>query len=215
MNSIETMKALRDGILVPVLRTSSTELADKAISCLEGAGFTTVEITMTIPGIYDLIRKWSKERMRVGAGTVLNLESARRCIDAGASFIVSPINIDGLPELCRSNDVICILGALTPNEVSTVLQAGCDIVKVYPASSVGGPSHIKALLDIFPDTLFMPTGGIRAENLVEYLEAGASFLGAGSSLIDFQALKESDFVQAQEQFKGYIDILDAYKKGAR
>ena len=215
MNYNDTMKALCDSILVPVLRTDSTELADKAIDCLVNSGFKTIEITTTIPGIFDLIAKWSKKQIQVGAGTVLNLESARRCIDAGASFIVSPIIIDGLPELCHKHEVVCILGALTPNEVNTVLSAGCDIVKVYPISSVGGPSHLKALLDIFPNTLFMPTGGIKADNLIDYMEAGASLLGAGSSLIDYEALKESDYNRVQNQCKEYIEILDRYKKGAK
>lgn len=212
MSSIETLKTLRDSILVPVLRTNSTEMADTAISCLRDAGFHTIEITMTIPNCHHLIAQWSKKDMQIGAGTILELESAERCIEAGASFVVSPINVEGLPELCHKHDVVCTLGAMTPNEVNKVLQAGCDIVKIYPANSAGGPAHIKALLDIFPDALFMPTGGIVAENMVQYMRAGAAFLGAGSSLLDFEALKKGDLEKASSRCRMYMDVINNYRK---
>lgn len=214
MSSIETLKTLRDSILVPVLRTSSTEMADIAISCLRDVGFHTIEITMSIPNGHHLIAEWSKKGMQIGAGTVLELESAERCIEAGASFVVSPINVEGLPELCHKYDVICTLGAMTPNEVNKVLQAGCDIVKIYPANSAGGPAHIKALLDIFPDALFMPTGGIKTDNILQYLQAGAAFLGAGSSLLDFRAIEQGDFEKARRHCKAYMDIIREFTKGA-
>lgn len=205
---------LRNSILVPVLRTNSTELAGIAINCLKDAGFRTIEITMTIPNCHHLISEWSKKGMQIGAGTVLELESAERCIASGASFVVSPIHVEGLPELCHKHDVLCTLGAMTPNEVNKVLQAGCDIVKIYPANSAGGPAHIKALLDIFPNALFMPTGGVKTDNLIQYLQAGAAFLGAGSSLLDFRALEKGDLEKARSHCKTYMDIINEFMKGA-
>ncbi|NLY71207.1 MAG: bifunctional 4-hydroxy-2-oxoglutarate aldolase/2-dehydro-3-deoxy-phosphogluconate aldolase [Clostridiales bacterium] len=213
MSLSKILQALQDSILVPVLRTNSTELANDAIICLSDAGFRTIEITMTIPDSYSLIEEWSKKDMLIGAGTVFDLDSAKRCIEAGASFIVSPINIKGMPELCHEHDVICILGAMTPNEVKTVLDAGSDIVKVYPASAVGGPSYIKALLDVFPDTLFMPTGGIKAENIKEYLQAGAALLGAGTSLLDFDAIEQINLAKVKENCRKYFTIINDYKRG--
>ena len=213
MSFSKTLQALLNGILVPVLRTKSTELANDAIICLSDAGFRTIEITMTIPDSYSLIEKWSKKDMLIGAGTVFDLETAKRCIEAGASFVVSPINVEGLPNLCHKHDVISILGAMTPNEVQTIINAGSDIIKVYPASAVGGPSYIKALLDVFPDTLFMPTGGINAENINEYLKAGAALLAAGSSLLDFDAIEQINLSKVQEDCRRYIEIINEYKRG--
>jgi 2-dehydro-3-deoxyphosphogluconate aldolase/(4S)-4-hydroxy-2-oxoglutarate aldolase len=151
-----------------------------------------VEITMTVPGAVEVIRELTKggtSGILVGAGTVLNPEVARRCLDAGAQFLVSPgLNVKTI-ELATREGKLMMAGALTPTEVITAWEAGSDIVKVFPCGNVGGAKYIKALKGPFPQIPLVPTGGVNLNTAAEFIEAGAVALGIGGELVQSDALK--------------------------
>jgi 2-dehydro-3-deoxyphosphogluconate aldolase/(4S)-4-hydroxy-2-oxoglutarate aldolase len=170
-----------------VLRLASAELTERAIDCLTEAGFDTVEITLTTPGALDLIRKFPGS----GAGTVLDLDTAQRCIDAGAKFLVSPCLVPGLAKLAHEAGRLALIGGFTPGEILAAHREGADIVKVFPAST-GGPEHVKAIHAVFPQIPLCPTGGISSSNFKEYLAAGAALVGVGNNIVDVKALAAND-----------------------
>jgi len=177
--------------VVPVIRTRSTENARTAISWLREAGFTTFEITLTVPRATELIRELAADpTLLVGAGTVRTAAEAYACGEAGARFIVCPWNEPEIVPAGRRFGALVMLGALTPDEVVEALEGFADAVKIFPAASMGGPQHIRALKSVFPDVAFCPTGGVEPGNLRAYLEAGAAFVGIGSRLADEALIAE-------------------------
>ena len=171
-----------------MLRLASAELTELAIDCLREAGFGAVEITMTTPGAIDLIRKTKN----AGAGTVLNLEMAQRCLDAGAQFVVSPCLVPGLAKLAHAAGRLALIGGFTPGEILAAHREGADIVKLFPASSGGGPEHLKAIHAVFPDIPLCPTGGVSLQNMQAYFDAGATIVGVGNNIVDQKALAAGD-----------------------
>ena len=169
--------------MVPVLRLASAELTARAVDCLREAGFGIVEITMTTPGALEVL----KDTASAGAGTVLDLATARRCIDAGARFLVSPCVVPGLARLAHEAGRLALVGGFTPGEILAAHREGADIVKLFPASS-GGPEHLRALRAVFPDIALCPTGGVSLENMNSYFAAGAALVGVGNHIIDQKAL---------------------------
>jgi len=155
-------------------------------------GIPIVEITMTVPGAVDVIRELTKSGssdVLVGAGTVLNAEAARRCLDAGAQFLVSPgLNLE-VVKLAGAERKLMMAGALTPTEVITAWEAGSDFVKVFPCGQVGGAKYIKALKGPLPQVPLVPTGGVNLNTAGEFIEAGAAALGVGGELVQAEALK--------------------------
>lgn len=202
----ETKAMLLRSVLIPVLRSHSDKDARGALDCLRNAGFQSVEITMTVNNALGLIREAKNMGFCTGAGTVFDTECAADCIGAGASFIVSPVRVPGLANLCHEKDVLCMEGAVTPGEIRDVIQDGADIVKIFPAS-IGGPGYISALRDIFPEAVFCPTGGVSADNLGAFLKAGADLLGAGGSLFDFAAIAAGDAGRATERMRSFLRAL--------
>ncbi len=184
---------LRAARVVPVVRTRSAATAAQGVRWLRDAGLRVFEITMTIPDAPALIRELAADpSLLVGAGTVPDAATARACLDAGAKFIVAPWVDPALAAPCRDAGAILMLGALTPTEVRTALAAGADVVKIFPASSAGGPAHIRALASVFPGIAFCPTGGVEPGNLSTYLAAGAAFVGMGGALVDEKKIAASD-----------------------
>ena len=179
--------------VVPVLRMASAAQTQEAVGCLHDAGFRVFEITMTTPGAVELIGDLSAARLDsvIGAGTVLDLEAGKRCLDAGARFLVSPCLVDGLPALAHGAGRAALVGGFTPSEVFAAHREGADIVKVFPASS-GGPVHLGALHAVFPHIRLCPTGGVTAANMNEYFKAGAALVGVGNNIVDAQALARGD-----------------------
>lgn len=179
--------------IVPVIRTRDAVLAETAIAWLRDAGLRLFEITMTIPDAPTLIRKLAADpELLVGAGTVPDAATAEACLAAGARFIVAPWVDPALAAPCRAAGAGLMLGAVTPTEVRAALAAGADVVKVFPASSAGGPSHIKALASVFPGVAFCPTGGVDPGNFSAYLAAGACFVGMGGALVDEKRIAAGD-----------------------
>jgi 2-dehydro-3-deoxyphosphogluconate aldolase / (4S)-4-hydroxy-2-oxoglutarate aldolase len=188
---VDPRPALRQKLIaqrvIPVLRLSSAELTERAIDCLREAGFGSVEITMTTPRAVELIKKTPN----AGAGTVLDLDTAKRCIDAGAQFLVSPCLVPGLARLAHDAGRLALLGGFTPGEVLAAQREGADIVKVFPASS-GGPEHLRAIHAVFPGIPLCPTGGVSLQNMKSYFEAGAALVGVGNNIVDLKALSSND-----------------------
>ena len=173
--------------MIPVLRLASAELTERAVDCLFEAGFGTVEITMTTPGAIDLIRK----TRNVGAGTILDLDTAQRCIDAGAQFLVSPCLVPGMAKLAHAAGRLALIGGFTPGEILAAHREGADIVKLFPAST-GGPEHLRAIHAVFPGIPLCPTGGVSLKNLGEYFDAGAAVVGVGNNIVAQRALAAGD-----------------------
>ena len=195
MEKTEVLKMIAEIGLVPVIRTDSKDEAIRVIDAIEAGGVPIVEVTMTVPGAISIIEAVHKRdpAVVVGAGTVLDPETARACILAGAHFIVSPaLNLETI-ELCRRYSVAVMAGALTPTEVVNAWQAGADVVKIFPCGAMGGASYIKALKAPFPHIALMPTGGVSLKTAADFIKAGAIALGVGSDLIDVNAILNEDW----------------------
>ena len=189
----ELLERFRAAQVIPVVRARSAKTAATAVAWLRDAGLRIFEITMTVPSATELIRNLAADpALLVGAGTVPDAAMAEDCLKAGAKFIVAPWIDPALAAPCRAAGAVLILGALTPTEVRAALAAGADAVKVFPASSAGGPGHIKALASVFPGVAFCPTGGVEPGNFAAYLAAGAAFVGMGGALVDERRIEAGD-----------------------
>lgn len=201
--------------LVPVLRAPSAEIAVAAAQAIEKGGVPVVEVTMTVPGAIDVIRemvKSSQGRVLVGAGTVLDPETARACMLVGAQFVVSPsLNVKTI-EMCRRYGVPVIPGALTPTEVVTAWEAGADVVKVFPCSAVGGPKYLAALKGPLPQIDLIPTGGVSLATAADFLAAGAFALGVGGDLVDTKAIAEGKPEVVTESARKYLAIVERARR---
>lgn len=201
-----TAAQVRDRLIaqrvVPVLRLASAELTERAVGCLADAGYEIVEITLTTPGAVELIRRLSA-RFLVGAGTVLDVDAARRCLDAGARFIVSPCVVARLVREVHLAGCAALAGGFTPAEVLAAHREGADIVKLFPAST-GGPAHLRALHTVFPDIALCPTGGVTLENAGAYFAAGAALIGVGNDIIDQRALAAGEMARVVEHAKAFL-----------
>lgn len=192
-DSRAVLALLRERFVVPVIRTASRETAARAVEWLAEEGFRTFEITMSVPDGVGLLRELSRrDDLLIGAGTVTDPGVAQACIEAGARFVVSPAVVPDVATACRAHGVPVMLGAMTPTEVLAAVAAGADVVKIFPASSAGGPSHVKALRAVFPDVPLMPTGGIEPPMIEAYRAAGAIAVGMGGKLVDEKAVARGD-----------------------
>jgi 2-dehydro-3-deoxyphosphogluconate aldolase / (4S)-4-hydroxy-2-oxoglutarate aldolase len=210
MNKAEVLKRIRETGLIPVVRAESAELALRAVAALKAGGLDVIEVTMTVPGAIEVIRKLAGEygaETLIGAGTVLDPEIARACIQGGAQFIVSPALNEETISFCREQDVAVFPGALTPTEVVRAWKAGADAVKVFPAGAVGGASYLKALKAPLPQIELIPTGGVSLKTAAGFINAGAMALGVGADLVDPQALREGNSALITEHARQFIEIV--------
>lgn len=192
--------------VIPVLRLASAELTERAARCIAAAGFMTVEITLTVPGAIGLIRRLARNcapGFAVGAGTVLDLDTAQRCMDAGARFVVSPCIVPGMAKIAHAAGCAALSGGFTPGEILAAQREDSDMVKIFPAST-GGPEHVRALHAVFPEILLCPTGGISQQNMESYFAAGAALVGVGNSIVDQKALQAGDDARATEHARGFL-----------
>jgi 2-dehydro-3-deoxyphosphogluconate aldolase / (4S)-4-hydroxy-2-oxoglutarate aldolase len=196
--------------IVPVVRASSAGEACLAAEAVCEGGIPIVEITMTVPGAVDVIRELVKNcgsEVLIGAGTVLNADAARCCIDAGAQFLVSPgLNLQTVAFAAGEGKLI-MAGALTPTEVMAAWDAGADFIKIFPCGQVGGAKYIKALRGPFPQIPFIPTGGVNLITAAEFLEAGAVALGIGGELVQAEALKANKPQIIAENARRFLAIV--------
>lgn len=206
MNKTEVRSKIKETGVVPVVRTDSAEKARTIIKALIEGGINVLEITMTIPGAIDLIAELSGEYQTVaivGAGTVLDAATARRCVAAGARFIVSPIADAETISFCNQNQIVVMPGALTPTEIFAAQIAGADIVKVFPVGAMGGIAYLKSVKAVFPQIEIVPTGSINPQNAVEYLKAGALAVGIGNELTSGEA---SEITNRARLLRGEIKL---------
>jgi 2-dehydro-3-deoxyphosphogluconate aldolase / (4S)-4-hydroxy-2-oxoglutarate aldolase len=209
MDKRQVIERVRELGLVPVIRAQSPDEASRAIEAIRAGGIDVIEITMTVPGAIPLITEIAQRfpDAIVGAGTVLDADTARACILAGARFVVSPALDLGTIECCRRYGIAVLPGALTPTEVLKAWQAGADIVKVFPAGALGGASYIKALKAPFPQIDLIPTGGVSVETAPAFIQAGAIALGVGADLVDLKALREGKAELLTERARRYVEVV--------
>jgi 2-dehydro-3-deoxyphosphogluconate aldolase/(4S)-4-hydroxy-2-oxoglutarate aldolase len=177
--------------LVPVIRTSSAGDARFAVEEVAHGGIPIIEVTMTVPGAIEVIREVIRyvPDVIIGAGTVLDVECARACIDAGAQFISSPtLDVPTVELVAKNPQLVMMAGALTPTEILTAWKAGSDFVKVFPCSLVGGDNYIRTLRRPFPDIPLIAGGGVTQQNAAHYLLAGAAALSIGKELIPRESM---------------------------
>jgi 2-dehydro-3-deoxyphosphogluconate aldolase/(4S)-4-hydroxy-2-oxoglutarate aldolase len=215
MDKAAVLKEMREIGLVPVLRANSVEKALALAEAIAAGGVTVLEVTMTVPGAMRVMRKLAEDRpdILVGAGTVLDPETARMCILEGAQFIVSPaVNVKTI-EMCHRYSIAVLPGGLTPTEIVTAWQAGADVVKVFPASAMGGAKYLKNLKAPLPQIELIPTGGVSLGTAAEFLEAGAFALGVGADLVDAKAMTEGRAHVITETARKYLEIVREYRAG--
>ena len=215
MQKAEVLKSLREIGLVPVLRAESEEQALALASAIAAGGVTVLEVTMTVPGAIRVMRRLAEERpdILIGAGTVLDPETARMCILEGAQFVVSPaLNVKTI-ELCHRYGVAVLPGALTPTEIVTAWEAGADVVKIFPASSLGGAKYLKSVKAPLPQVEMIPTGGVSQATAAEFLEAGAFALGVGADLVNLKAIAEGKPETITENARKYLAIVRKFRDG--
>ena len=209
MNKTEVIKRIRDIGVIPVVRASSPEEAIQFVAAIKAGGLPLLEITMTVPGAVRVIEELVKrfDDAIVGAGTVLDAETTRACIDAGAQFIVSPaLNLETIA-CCRELDVAVMPGALTPTEIVTAWKAGADLVKVFPAGAMGGASYIKSLKAPLPQIELVPTGGVTLANAAAFIEAGAAAVGVGADLVDTKAIRAGQPEKITQAARAFIQAV--------
>jgi 2-dehydro-3-deoxyphosphogluconate aldolase / (4S)-4-hydroxy-2-oxoglutarate aldolase len=196
--------------IVPVVRTPSAESAIKSIEAIYRGGVRAAEITMTVPGAIKAIEKLADQfgdKIVLGAGTVLDPETARVSMLAGAQFFVTPtLKLATIEMAKRYSKAICP-GALTPTEVLTAWEAGADVVKVFPANAVGGPKYIKALKGPLPQIEMIPTGGVNLETAGEFLKAGACAVAVGGELVDARLIREGRYNEMEERARQYLAAI--------
>ena len=206
----EVLQTIRDIGIIPVVRAQSAVEAMKAIDAIREGGISILEITMTVPGAVGVIEEVSHRYgsdALVGAGTVLDGETERACILAGARFVVSPsLNLETI-EVCRRYGIAVMPGALTPTEVVQAWSAGADFVKVFPAGAVGGASYIKSLNAPLPQIELVPTGGVSLKTAADFIKAGASALGVGADLVDVKAIREGQQNLITESAREFVRIV--------
>lgn len=206
-------RVLENGIVAIIRAPSSDSLVSVAEALVEG-GVTTVEVTFTVPGALRVLEEVATklgQRVLLGAGTVLDAQTARAAILAGAEFIVSPIVNLPVIQLCQRYDKLVMPGALTPTEVVTAWEAGADIVKIFPADT-GGPAYLKALKAPLPQVRMMPTGGVNLNTAKDFLDAGACALGMGGSLVSSEDIRAGNFSAITDKARSYVRLIEQYRR---
>ena len=216
-----TPKSVRDRIeevgIIPAVRVDSVEDAIFAAQSVLRGGISVVEMTMTTPGAFEVIAelRQSDPYLVVGAGTVLDLDTARRCLDAGASFLTSPTLDLEIVDFGATNNMLVIPGALTPTEVATARKAGAARVKIFPCSQVGGPAYIRALKAPFPHVDLIPAGGVNQQTASDFIRAGSVAVGIGAHLIPSDAIHRRNADWIRELCVRFLGILKEARAGSQ
>ena len=210
MNKSDVIKWIADVGVIPVIRASSAEEALSVVEALAEGGITCIEVTMTVPDAMDVIAGLARrDELLIGAGTVLDPETARDCIAAGAKFIVSPATNFDTIEYCNQTETVVMPGALTPTEVVNARDAGADFVKVFPADSMGGPKYLRSLKAPLPGIKLIPTGGVSQSTAADFIRAGAEAIGVGADLVDLKAIREGRADEIAQAARNYLEIVKA------
>jgi 2-dehydro-3-deoxyphosphogluconate aldolase/(4S)-4-hydroxy-2-oxoglutarate aldolase len=209
MKKEEVQARIEEIGIIPAVRLSSAEDARFATEAVSHGGIPIVEITMTVPGAIEVISDLAKSspELIVGAGSLFDVETARRCLDAGAIFLTSPGLDLGLVEFARKEDVVVLAGALTPTEVTTAWKAGADFVKIFPCAQVGGETYIKALKRPFPQVRLIAAGGVNQRTAANFILAGASAIGVGGELIPNDAIQLRQAERIHELARRFVSFV--------
>ena len=209
MNLEQGLDIIRSTGVVAIMRTKSSEQLLRAADAIREGGVCAIEVTMTTPGALSVIEQAASrydQDVLFGAGTVLDAESARAAILAGAQFIVAPTLNHDLITLCRRYSIPVMPGAYTPTEALTAWECGADMVKIFPAG-VGGPGFIKALKAPLPQIDLVPVGGVTLDNTAEFIRAGAAAVGVGSALINQKLLESKDFATLTDRARRLVEAV--------
>jgi 2-dehydro-3-deoxyphosphogluconate aldolase/(4S)-4-hydroxy-2-oxoglutarate aldolase len=211
----EVLAALREGGIVPVIRADSADTALRIVDALVAGGIRTLEITMTVPDAIGAIKAVAGRfgsSVLLGAGTVTSRALAEGSLDSGAEFLVTPCVVPDVIAVAKERDVAVLPGAMTPTEVFTAWSSGGDIIKIFPASNVGGASYLKALKGPFPQIPLCPTGGVNLQTIGEFVKAGASAVGVGGELVSKAAIDAGDYGKITELAQQYVSALSAARR---
>jgi 2-dehydro-3-deoxyphosphogluconate aldolase/(4S)-4-hydroxy-2-oxoglutarate aldolase len=211
MSKEKQLQRVLDSRIVAVIRAESGDLLIDVAEALLAGGVQVLEVTFTVPGALRVVERVADrmgDRVLLGAGTVLDSETARAALLAGAQFIVSPTTNVDIIRLCRRYDKLVMPGAFTPTEVVTAWEAGADIVKIFPAD-VGGPAYLKAIHGPLPQVRLMPTGGVDLQTAADFLRAGACALGVGGSLVESKAIQQGDMTRIESLAKQFVQVVQS------
>ena len=218
MNKSEIIRRITEIGVIPVVRARSGDEAMRAIDAIREGGITVMEVTMTVPGavrvIEEVVRRYESDVI-IGAGTVLDAETARTVILAGAQFVISPALNLATIECCRRYSIAVMPGALTPTEVLAAWTAGADMVKVFPCNALGGASYLRALKAPLPHIDLVPTGGVSLDTAADFIRAGATALGIGGELVDTKALRDNQDHVITARARQLIQIVKEARADAR
>jgi 2-dehydro-3-deoxyphosphogluconate aldolase / (4S)-4-hydroxy-2-oxoglutarate aldolase len=207
------LRQVLDCGIVAVVRSQDSGQLVEVVRALAEGGVTVAEITMTVPGALDVVRQVRQalgDKVLLGAGTILDPETARAALLAGAEYIVAPtVNLEVI-KLCRRYDKLVMPGAFTPTEILTAWEAGADIVKVFPADVVG-PAFFKAVRGPLPQVRLMPTGGVDLNTAADFLKAVACCLGVGGQLVEPKAVAEGNFARIRDLARQYVSIVKQFR----
>ena len=214
MNKEKTLKIIHKAGIVPVIRAESSEQAAKIVEAIKAGGINVIEITMTVPGAVDLIKelceKYKDEpEVVIGAGSVLDGETARNVILAGAEFVVGPALNEDMIAVANRYQKPVIPGAMTPSEVVRAMEAGADVVKIFPAA-LFGPKIIKAIKGPIPQAKLLPTGGVSHDNVKEWIKAGSYAVGAGSAIVG--GAEEGDYDRVKDNAARFVELIAEARK---
>ena len=213
----KSLALIREVGLVPIVRAPSPEDAFRAAEAIVSGGIGIAEITMTVPNAIRVMERVVErygDKVLLGAGTILDPETCRSALLAGAEFIVTPSLDVGVIEVARRYSKPCLPGALTPTEVVKAWQAGADLVKIFPCGPVGGPRYIKALKGPFPQIDFVPTGGVNLETTPEFIKAGAAAVAVGGELVDLKALREGNLDVITSNARRFLEAVRTARRSA-
>ena len=211
----KNLETITDCGVVAIVRVGSAQEAIEVCGAIAEGGIKPIEVTMTVPGAVDVIKEFKsamKGEVLVGAGTVLDPETARAVILAGAEFIVTPTLNLKVIEVCHRYSKVIIPGTFTPTEILTAWEAGADIVKVFPAT-VGGPKYLKDIKGPLPQIRLIPTGGVDLANTPDFIRAGAVAVAVGTSLVDKDAVRERKYGVITEKAKNFVEAVKLARKG--
>jgi 2-dehydro-3-deoxyphosphogluconate aldolase / (4S)-4-hydroxy-2-oxoglutarate aldolase len=214
MKHSEILSRMKEIAIVPIVRTSSAEMAIAAVEAVYEGGIPCVEITMTVDGAIKALEAVADrygDRIILGAGTVLDPETARICMLAGAQFFVTPSLNTRTIETAKRYSKPVFPGALTPTEILTAWEAGADGVKVFPCSALGGAKYIKAVKAPFPQIELVPTGGVNLETIGEFLQAGSSAVGVGGELVDAKSCAEKNYQVITERARKFRQAVETVR----
>jgi len=218
MSKQKTLASIIDIGLVPIVRAGSPEAAVLAAEAIYRGGIRAVEITMTVPGALRALEKVADQfgdRMMLGAGTVLDPETARACMLAGAEFFVTPALKLSTIEMCHRYSKVIMPGALTPTEVQMAWEAGADLVKIFPCGNMGGPKYIRALKAPFPQIEMVPTGGVNLDTAADFLRAGACAVAVGSEMVNAKALAEGKLDVIEQAARQFLAVIAEARREMR